>query len=112
MMPATQSAIELTTKPAVKSAPMPAELVLAIGLIWGHLSARQFEPAYQLAIACLCVWPDQPTPRLMSAYAAVELGYPLQPDTLAALHSAACPEWSGLVFRRAQQRWDDSRSAA
>jgi len=112
MMPAIQSAIELTARPASKSAAMPAELVLAIGLIWGHLNARQFEPAYQLAAACLCIWPDQPTPHLMSAYAAVELGYSLPPATLAALHSAACPEWTGLVLRRAGQRWDDSRSAA
>ncbi|AIY39666.1 hypothetical protein LT85_0506 [Collimonas arenae] len=112
MMPATQSAIELSARPATRAASMPAELVLAIGLIWGHLNARQFEPAYQLAAACLCVWPDQPAPRLMSAYAAVELGHPLPPDTLVALHSAACPEWSGLVLRRAGQRWDGNWSMA
>lgn len=48
---------------------MPIDLVMAIGLVWGHLNARQFEEASLLAKGCLHVWPDEPNLTLMFFYA-------------------------------------------
>lgn len=81
---------------------MPAEQVIAIGLVWGHLSACQFEQAYQLARGCLRIWPDETRLILMAAYAAVELLEPLDEKMLAALKNPECKDWAGVVLRRAE----------
>lgn len=47
----------------------PIDLVMAIGLVWGHLNARQFEEASLLAKGCLHVWPEEPNLTLMFFYA-------------------------------------------
>lgn len=49
------------------------ERELAIGLVWGHLSSRQFESAWQLATGCLHLWPDDVPLQAMLAYAGLEL---------------------------------------
>lgn len=77
------------------------ELILAIGLVWGHLNAGQFEQADQLARGCLRIWPDEARLMLMAAFAAVELARPLTPAMRAALDQAQCNEWAALVLRRA-----------
>lgn len=78
------------------------ELIIAIGLIWGHLNASQFEEAFQLAKACLRIWPDNKNLAMMYAYAAVELLEPLDEPTLALMHAAGCREWAEIVLRRAE----------
>ena len=47
----------------------PIDLVMAIGLVWGHLNARQFEEASLLAKGCLHVWSEEPNLTLMFFYA-------------------------------------------
>jgi hypothetical protein len=79
-----------------------AELALAIGLISGHLNARQYEDAYALARGCAGVWPQDQRIALMSACAAVELHKPLAPEMTAALRQAECREWCEMILRRAQ----------
>lgn len=81
---------------------MPNELAMAIGLVWGHLKSGQFEHAHRLARGCMRVWPGETRLVLMAAYAAVELFEPLDDDTLSALKASDCPDWAGLVLRRAQ----------
>jgi hypothetical protein len=85
---------------------MPSELTIAIGLVWGHLNACQFEEAYQLARGCLRVWPEEKRLVIMAAYAAVELLEPLDEKTLTVLQAAECKEWAGLVLRRAEYHGD------
>jgi hypothetical protein len=85
---------------------MPEELALAIGLVWGHLNAGQFEEAYDLAQGCMRVWPTESRLTLMSAYAAVELLEPLDDETLAILHEAECRDWATLILRRAENHDD------
>lgn len=85
---------------------MSSELITAIGLVWGHLSACQFEEAYQLARGCLRVWPDEPRLMVMAAYAAVELLEPLDEKLLSVLKGAGCKEWADLVLRRAEYYGD------
>ncbi len=80
------------------------ELALAIGLVWGHLGAAQFEQAHQLAHGCLRLWPAEPRLVWMAAYAAAELLEPLDAATLAALDALRAGgrgEWAALVLRRA-----------
>ena len=86
----------------------PADLVMAIGLVWGHLNARQFEEAYLLARGCLQVWPDERNLLLMHAYAAAEMLEPFDLSALAALDDPACAEWVRLVGRRATPPQEDS----
>lgn len=90
----------------VKREVISSELTVAIGLVWGHLNAGQFEEAYQLARGCLRVWPEETRLILMAAYAAVELLEPLDEKTLAALNTAGCKEWADLVLRRAEYHGD------
>lgn len=84
-----------------KESQMPDELVLAIGLIWGHLNTGQVELADQLVRGCLRVWPGEQHLVLMSAYVAVELSRPLDEATLAMMQKSKCPSWTERVLRRA-----------
>ncbi|MGH8807029.1 MAG: hypothetical protein ACREX0_04020 [Noviherbaspirillum sp.] len=96
----------------VRRSSMPEELALAVGLIWGHLNARQFEEAFVLARGCLRVWPDEQHLRLMLAYAKVELLEPLDDDTMALLQKAACRDWTSIVLRRSEIHCDISEYEA
>lgn len=86
----------------VKSEEIQAELVFAIGLVWGHLSARQFEEAYSLAKGCMHIWPEDRSLALMSAYAAAELLEPVDERRLAGLRDSSSEAWIRLVLRRAE----------
>lgn len=77
------------------------ELILAVGLVWGHLNALQYEEAYKLGRGCLRVWPDDKRLLLMVAYAAVEVLEPLDKKMTEALEESQCKEWADLVIRRA-----------
>jgi hypothetical protein len=88
----------ITRKKRAQAAP---ELALAIGMIWGHLNARQFDDAYQLARGCAMLWPDDQRLSLMAAYAAVELAAPLEDDMVHAMKTADCIAWTSLIWRRA-----------
>lgn len=90
----------------VKSEEIQPELVFAIGLVWGHLSARQFEEAYLLAKGCLRVWPEDRSLALMSAYAAAEVLEPVDERKLAGLRDSSSEDWIRLVLRRATQGAD------
>ncbi|HYD63144.1 MAG TPA: hypothetical protein VEC35_22510 [Noviherbaspirillum sp.] len=83
---------------------MPDELAIAIALVWGHLNAGQMEDAAQLARGCLGIWPQEKRLAVMAAYAAVELGEPLDAQTVSLLNEAGCEEWARLVIRRAEER--------
>lgn len=85
----------------VKREAMDIDQVIAIGLVWGHLRARQFEEAYLLAKGCLLVWPGERNLVLMQAYAAAEVLEPVDVAQLQAARSAACEAWIELVLRRA-----------
>ncbi len=88
-------------RPKLKRAEMPIDLVMAIGLVWGHLNARQFEEAFLLAKGCLRVWPDDRNLVLMHAYAAAEVLEPVDTGKLLATRDEACDAWIRLVLRRA-----------
>lgn len=88
-------------RPKLKRAEMPIDLVMAIGLVWGHLTARQFEEAFLLAKGCLRVWPDDRNLILMQSYAAAEVLEPVDTGKLLAIKDADCQEWIRLVLRRA-----------
>lgn len=81
---------------------MPAELTLAIGLIWGHLNARRFQEAHTLARACAGIWPLEKRLGVMLACAAIELRKPLDPAVLDAVREIECGEWREMILRRAQ----------
>lgn len=81
---------------------MSPEQQLAITLVWGHLNAYQYEPAYELAEGCLQIWPDDVQLQLMRDYAAAELLEPVDQDRLRALRTPANQEWVDLVLRRLQ----------
>jgi hypothetical protein len=87
-------------RPKLKRADMPADLVMAVGLVWGHLAARQFEEAFLLAKGCLRVWPNDRNLILMQAYAAAEVLEPVDTTALLAVRDAACEDWIRLVLRR------------
>jgi len=78
------------------------ELQLAIGLVWGHLNAYQHEPAYDLAMGCLQLWPGDPRLQLMCDYAAAELMEPVDEARLRALRTPENGQWVDLVLRRLQ----------
>ncbi|WP_211474746.1 hypothetical protein [Collimonas humicola] len=80
---------------------MDDDLVIAIGLIWGHLNAHQFESAYQLVCGCLRLWPQEKRLHAMAIYAAVELNLPLDMPARPALLAAGCKEWADMVMQRA-----------
>ncbi|MBJ7311925.1 hypothetical protein ACFOLJ_03090 [Rugamonas sp. CCM 8940] len=92
------------SQPRARRDEMAPELSLAIGLVWGHLGAGQFESAHELACGCLRLWPDERRLVWMAAYAAAELLEPLDAATLAvldALRAGGRGEWAALVLRRA-----------
>lgn len=90
----------------VKNEEIQAELVYAIGLVWGHLNARQFEEAYSLAKTCMRIWPEDRSLALMSAYAAAEVLEPVDERKLTGLRDSASEDWIRLVLRRAEMRVD------
>lgn len=100
----TPGSAKRITKSGVTPVSLSDQLTLVIGLIWGHLNARQYEDAYTLAKGCARVWPQEQKILLMLACAAVELHKPLEPEMLAALHQADddCREWCEMILRRAQ----------
>jgi len=81
---------------------LPDELQLAIGLVWGHLNAYQYEEAHLLALGCLQVWPDEARLHLMAAFAAAELLEPVDRARLLALRTPHNQDWIALVLRRLQ----------
>lgn len=81
--------------------PMPLDLSVAIGLLWGHLNTGQFEQAHRLGVVCRRVWPDEERLALLAAYAQIELFDGPDADTGAALARAAgCPSWTAVLARR------------
>ena len=89
---------------------MGDELIIAIGLIWGHLSVRQFEEAYALARGCQRVWPEEKKLQVMAIYASVELHQPLDAAARAVLLTADCKEWTDMVIQRATGDEGDENS--
>ena len=87
-------------------APDP-EIALGIGLVWGHLNARQFDEAYQLARGCASLWPNDERFSLMAAYAAIELAAPLEDTMVHAMKTSECLEWTSLIWRRAYSPEDN-----
>lgn len=77
------------------------ELLLAIGLAWGHLKLDQFLQAHQLILGCLYIWPDSAELKMMQAFAKVESGEELSEDLWNHLQEFGCDEWTHLVKRRA-----------
>lgn len=84
-------------------APEQAELTYAIGLVWGHLSARQFEEAYYLAKSCLGIWPEDRALWLMLAFAAAEVLEPFDLKDLERFRDGKSDEWIRLVRRRSER---------
>lgn len=80
----------------------PPELELAIGLVWGHLNAYQYEDAYRLAQGCLQLWPADDNLFLMCSHAAAEVLEPVDEARLRALRNPANAAWVDLILRRAQ----------
>lgn len=80
--------------------PMPLDLAVAIGLLWGHLNTGQFDQAWRLGRVCRQIWPDDERLALLVATAQVELFDGPDPDTQALLARAACPSWSAVLARR------------
>jgi hypothetical protein len=83
---------------------LPAELGIAIGLIWGHLNTGRFEPAYLLGRVCRRIWPDDERLALLLAYAQVELFDEPDDALLILLGNNACPDWAALLARRCGPR--------
>lgn len=83
------------------SAPLERDLETAIGLVWGHLKARQFRQGATLAAGCLALWPGQPMLVLLAAYADNELGTPLAPPLRATVERSTHAALAALVLRRA-----------
>lgn len=79
---------------------MPDELLLAIGLVWGYFSARQYEEAYELATGCLQLWPQDQHLFLMASYAAAEVLEPVDRERLLSLRTPENAAWVDLVLRR------------
>ena len=96
--------MQTQTSPALER-----DLETAIGLVWGHLGARQYRQGALLARGALALWPGQPMLLLLGAYAAGELGDGEAGDGLTAPARALLrlPEYAalaGLVVRRARGR--------
>ncbi|MBP0597320.1 hypothetical protein J8I26_04340 [Herbaspirillum sp. LeCh32-8] len=86
---------------------MPAELVAALGLVWGHLNAYQYEEAYALASGCLLLWPDDEKLSLMRDFAATEVLEPVDRQRLYAMRTPQNAAWVDLVLRRLQYACDN-----
>ena len=93
-----------------RPAPAP-EIALAVGLVWGHLNARQFDAAYHLARGCASLWPEDERFILMAAYAAVELAAPLDEAMVHAMKTSDCLAWTSLIWRRAYSPLMDEAGA-
>ncbi len=94
--------IRTTLRNAAPEQALEPELELAIGLVWGHLQARQFDLAYQLAHGCLLLWPKQRHLNAMATYAQLEAGFEIPATALKALHAdGADAGWSATMLRRA-----------
>lgn len=91
---------------------MPEELQLAIGLVWGHLNAYQYEDAYNLALGCLQLWPQEPKLQLMCDYAAAELMEPVDQQRLRALRTPENSTWIDLLLRRVQYQLDGATAGS
>lgn len=84
-----------------RHAPMPLDLSVAIGLLWGHLNTGQFEQAYRLGRVCRRIWPEEERLALLQAYAQVELFDGPDEDTEAVLaRTGGCPDWTAVLARR------------
>lgn len=84
-----------------RHAPMPLDLSVAIGLLWGHLNTGQFEQAYRLGRVCRRIWPEEERLALLQAYAQVELFDGPDEETEAVLaRSGGCPSWTAVLARR------------
>ncbi|MGI4846642.1 MAG: hypothetical protein ACRYGK_00645 [Janthinobacterium lividum] len=79
------------------------ELVAAIGLVWGHLHAHQYEEAWQLSKVCLEIWPGESSLTLMNAFAAVEVLEPFDRAALERLRHVDTTPWIDLVLNRATE---------
>lgn len=79
------------------------ELVIAIGLIWGHLNTRQFDSAYTLTRACLQLWPENPQLQLLASYATVESGHPLEVSIATLLNKAESKSWASRILQRTRK---------
>lgn len=91
---------------------MPDELLLAIGLVWGYISAYQYEEAYELAVGCMQVWPQDHHLFLMASYAAAELLEPVDRERLLSLRTPENEAWVKLVLRRLEIRKTPQPAAA
>jgi hypothetical protein len=90
---------------------MPQELVVAIGLVWGHLNVRQFDEAYTLVQGCLKLWPNDPNLLLLASYAAVETGNPLDKPVAALLKKKENQSWTARVLRRIRKTLSPGENA-
>lgn len=88
-------------RPSLNRGEMSADQIMAVGLVWGHLHARQFEQAFLLAKGCLQVWPRERNLILMHAYAAAEVLEPVDVARLLSIRTPACDGWIRMVLRRA-----------
>jgi hypothetical protein len=79
---------------------MVDELVVAIGLVWGHLHAHQYEEAWNLSTVCLNIWPGEKSLTLMQAYAGAEVLEPVDIEALNRLRHLDTNPWIELVLRR------------
>jgi len=81
---------------------MQPELLTALGLVWGHLNAYQYEAAFELSAGCLQLWPEHEKLRLMHDLAAAEVLEPVDHQRLRAMRRTDNAAWVDLVLRRAQ----------
>ncbi|MBB5391360.1 MULTISPECIES: hypothetical protein [unclassified Herbaspirillum] len=81
---------------------MQPELLTALGLVWGHLNAYQYEEAFELAAGCLQLWPEHEKLRLMHDLAAAEVLEPVDQRRLRAMRTPDNAAWVDLVLRRLQ----------
>ena len=89
-------------KPRGQQAFINHDLGTAVGLIWGHLKARQFDDAYTLASACMQLWPGDANLRILQSYAAIEIGLWLDDETMDFLRSMGGVDCAGQLLRKAE----------
>ncbi len=89
---------------------MQPELLTALGLVWGHLNAYQYQAAYELSRGCLQLWPHEEKLRLMHDFAAAEVLEPVDQSGLRAMRTPQNAEWVDLVLRRLQYQQDNRAS--
>jgi|SRR5450830_1935337 len=86
---------------------MQPELLTALGLVWGHLNAYQYEAAYELSSGCLQLWPNDEKLRLMHDLAAAEVLESVDQRRLRAMRTPENAAWVDLVLRRLQYQQDN-----